>query len=537
MTSRRRVAAVVSGWHGPDEWSSYPTLGYKVAEWIEEWCVIPDGLHQGEPYRLTNEMLRFLLQFFRLHPDAEVIENQPSAAFVYRGAQLMRPQKWGKSPFGAAICLANALGPVVFDGWDARGEPKGRPHPTPWVQIVATSEEQTDNIWLALLEMASRGKIASLGLDIGVQDINLPSGGKIEPCTSSGRARLGARSTFVCFDEPHLMTERNGGVLLATTMKRNSGPLGGRWLETTNAYDPSEASVAQRTQESGAQDVLVDYRPPQHRPDLDDIDDALNQLRFVYRDSWWVDINRILADARDPAVCPSTSDAMRYFFNRLEVGVTDVVDPTRWEALKRDRDLGKGQAVALGFHGSRSVSCTSIVASRLSDGRWFHLRTWDPADHEGQVPRIEVDQVVTDAFAAYDVRYLFGDPANWQTYFDQWESRWPKRIVEFSTNSEQRMDAAIRRFIEAFNSGSFTHDGDSTLGAHVKAAALTRGQKKRPRPEEDATVAQHYLKIVKKRDSGGQIDAFVAGVLAEEARGYAIEKAPPRAAATFVGWR
>lgn len=525
-------------WRGPREPGEYPTLGYAVGDWIEAMVPIPDGERQGQPYRLTNEMLAFLLRYYRLHPAAIVEEGRPSAPFAYRGGQLMRPQKWGKSPFGGAVCLAEAFGPVRFDGWDAAGEPVGRPHPTPWVQLVATSEEQTDNTWLAVYEMASRGPIADIpGIDIGLLDINLPSGGKIEPRSASGRARLGARLSFALFDEPHLMTESNGGVLLATTMKRNIGGMGGRWLETTNPYDPSERSIAQRTQESGAADVLIDYRPPPRRPDLHDDADALEMLRYVYGDSWWVDLRRVLADARDPAVCPTTADAMRFFLNRIEVGVSDAVDATRWDSLARPGHLEPGEVIALGFDGSRSRDCTSIVASRLSDGRWFHLRTWDPADHpDHRVPRAEVDQVMTDAFAAYDVRYLFMDPYRWQEYADLWEGRWPKRVLEFPTNVDRRMDDAVARFLAVF-AGDFTHDGDPVLAAHAKAAALAKGARRRLRPEEDPSLARHYLKVVKKRETV-HIDAFIAGLLAEIARGQAIEDGaftPPEP--FFASWR
>jgi hypothetical protein len=272
-------------WRGPEVEGEYPTLGYLVGAWIEANCVIPDGNHQGDPFLLTDEMWRFLFRFYRLKANARFVESRPSAAFYNRGGLLMRPQKWGKGPFAAAICLAEAFGPVRFAGWDEDGEPTGAPHPTPWIQIVATSEEQTDNTWLALYEMARRGPVADIpGVDIGVEDINLPSGGKIEPRTSSGKARLGARLTFAVFDETHLFVESNGGVLLASTMKRNIGGMSGRWLETTNAYDPSQKSVAQRTHEHKATDVVVDYRPPPRMPDEHDEEDCLALLEHVYGD-------------------------------------------------------------------------------------------------------------------------------------------------------------------------------------------------------------------------------------------------------------
>lgn len=520
---------------GDQEWE--PTLGYVVAEWIEANCVIPDTIHQGEPFRLTNEQLRFLLNFYRLRPDAKANYDRPSAPFVYRGALLMRPQKWGKGPFASAICLAEALGPVRFGGWDKHGEPIGRPQPTPWVQIVATSEEQTDNVWLALHEMATRGRIAETqGIDIGLMDINLADGGKIEPRSASGRARLGGRITFANFDETGLMVQSNGGVNLATTMKRNLAGMGGRWLETSNSYDPSEQSIAQRTHESPVEDVFVDYRPALQRPDLNDDEDCLASLRYVYGDSWWVDVERILADARDPAVCPTVAEGLRFFWNLITVGVSDVVDPVQWRSLAREHDLQPGEMIALGFDGSRSGDLTSIVASRITDGRWFHIKTWDPADYpDHKVPRGDVDQMMAATFSTYDVHYLYMDPYYWEEYADLWSSREPKKVVVFPTNVDKRMDAAIARFLAAVGEG-LTHDGDQLLTQHINAAALAKGHRKQPRPEEDPSIITHYLKIVKKR-STGHIDALIAGILAEQARGKAIEEGALVVPVVAAAWR
>src|SRR5690349_5535963 len=96
-------------WRGPEVPGEFPTLGYGIAEWIEARCAIPDREFIGEPYLLTDEQLRFLLNFYRLDPD--------TGEFYYsRGGQLIRPQKWGKGPFSAAIICAEAQGPVRFGG-------------------------------------------------------------------------------------------------------------------------------------------------------------------------------------------------------------------------------------------------------------------------------------------------------------------------------------------------------------------------------------------------------------------------------------
>ena len=41
------------------------------------------------------------------------------------------------------VCVAEALGPVRCDGFDAAGEPVGRPVMGPFVRVMATEEEQS----------------------------------------------------------------------------------------------------------------------------------------------------------------------------------------------------------------------------------------------------------------------------------------------------------------------------------------------------------------------------------------------------------
>jgi hypothetical protein len=121
---------------------SVGSFGYKVAEWIEAHCVIPDGWRAGEPYLLTAEMREFLDRFYAV--------DQRTGQFVHRrGGQLIRPQKWGKGPFSAAIILAEALAPVV--PVLEYGKFRVRRWPKPWIQVTAVSEDQTVNVFSALI--------------------------------------------------------------------------------------------------------------------------------------------------------------------------------------------------------------------------------------------------------------------------------------------------------------------------------------------------------------------------------------------------
>jgi hypothetical protein len=512
-------------WRGPAEPGEFPTLGYQVGEWIEAEVVIPDGYRRGEPYLLTDEMWRFLLWFYRLDPESRT----PYDALVHFGGQLRRSQKWGKDPFGAAIILAEAMGPARFDGWDAHGEPVGAPYPTPYIPCLGVSEEQTDNTYKPLVAMIREGPLIDRpGMDAGDTRVELPGGGTIEPVTSSPKSRLGQRMTFATLTETHLWTPPTGRKL-AAAVKRNIAGMDGRWLELTNAWDPSEDSEAQATAEGKEPGVHVDTVTPQRVDDLTN-DDALRaELLRQYGDSarqrgGWVNVERIMLEVRSPRV--TEADARRFFLNEVVMGEHDFVDPTIWDSLaETGAPLAPKQRIALGFDGSRSDDATALVAYRLTDRRLFELGIWkrsrtDPP--EWRVPRDEVDARVTAAFEAYDVRMLWGDPYKWESYFDVWAGRWPKRVYEEPTNSEKRFDADIRLFLQGIKDGSLSHDGSELLTRHIKNAAIAKGNRRAAHDtDEGDALSRYYLRVVKKRT--GKIDGAVAAVLAVAAGGYAIE--------------
>jgi hypothetical protein len=520
-------------WRGRSFPGEFPTLGYLVQEWIEANLVVPDGNLAGEPFLLTDEQIRFLLFHYRLDP--------LTGRFVYRGTQLVRSQGWGKDPIGAAMICAEGLGEVLPAGWDAHGEPVARPWPTPWIQVAAVSEDQTGNTWRPIVTMLGDGPLAGLpGLDVGLTRINLPSGGLIEPVSSAAPSRLGARITFAILGETHLWTRASGGHTLAANLKRNLAKMDGRFAEISNAYDPSEDSVAQRTHRAKAADVYLDWRPaPDPTVSLHNRGEFRKALRYCYGDAvktgqpgnrGWVNLDRIIAEALDPSTSPA--DARRYFLTLVTVGDRDLVDPVAWDAAGYPDDpLVAGERITLGFDGSKTQDCTALVACRIADGRLFPIRTWErPADAglDWRVPSGEVDATMARAMDAYDVWYVFCDPYRWTDYLDKWAGLWPRKIVELATNSEARMDAALSRFLTSFRAGELSHDGDPVLTRHIKNSALAKGKRKAPRDADPApgddpdSLGAFFLRIVKRKRTA-RIDTAVAAILAYEARGKAVE--------------
>ncbi len=514
----------------PTEPGEAPSLGALVGEWIEAHCRIPDGPLVGEPYLLTDEMWDFLLHHYRLKTSA--VPDQRGTAFTYRRSQLVRPQKWGKGPFSAAIICAEAVGPVRFAGWDADGQPVGKPWDTPLIQVAANSEEQTANVYACLVPMIELGPLADLISDTGETRINLPHGGRIEPVTSRARTRLGARITFAIQDETGVWTESSGMLAVSDTMNRGLAGMGGRAIETTNAWDPAENSVAQRTSESKASDIYRDHRTPAAGLNYRVKDDRRKIHRHVYGDSvvtprnprGWVDLDAIEGMAqelmpRDPA------QAERFFGNRVVNTIDAWMDDSGlagWLDIARSGvDLPKGTRVTLGFDGSQYDDWTAIRGRAwLEDGTLFGFTPlfadgkptwWDPTEHGGEVPRGEVQAAVAELFDRFDVARMYADPELWQSEIDEWANRYgEKRVVVWPTYRTRPMADALERWKVDTSQGKYAHDGDSTLLTHLRNARKAR---------------RAGGIVIGKPTQHQKIDLVMADTLAHEA---AADAPPPR---------
>lgn len=514
----------MSSWRGPQVEGERPTLGWLVLDFLEEFAVIPDGEFAGDPFILSDEQREFVLGLYELHPEAEVDLTKPSRAFVYnRGGQLVAPQKWGKGPFSASVIIAEAAGPVLFDGWDASGEPVGRPWATPWIQVTAVSEDQTDNIWRSLLPMIKLGALKAEVPDTGESRINLPGGGRIEPTTAAARSRLGQRITFSAQDEAHDWTKRNGGRKLADTQRRNLAGMGGRFLETGNAWDPNEESVAQATfeKETGVYKMMLHPGPGSIRNKRE----RMRVIKRLYENSWWVDPERISDEVDNLLERGEVAQAERFFMNRVVPGEDRAFDTKRWDELHTPGiSIEDKSRVVLGVDGARYVDALAVVATDVKTGYQWPLGIWERpasagADYEH--PMDEVDGVVIDAFERFNIWRVYIDPgsqyANISPLMEKWQGRWgEKKIIGWLMNRPKPTAYMIRGYISAIQTGDLTHDGDERMRRHLANAR----RKEVNVYDEDG----HRMFVIQKEspNSSNKIDAAAAGALSWEARGDAI---------------
>lgn len=532
-------------WRGPSYAGELPTLGRLVLSWIYEYLIVPDGPAVGEPLKLTDEQAQFVLNFYTIDPTF----NGPaiSGRALHNGrrirrAMLSRAKGHGKSPLLAALCLAESLAPVVPDGWDADGEPVGRP----WtslgfkakVQIVAVSEDQTSNTWDPLLDMARHGPVFD-AYDIEPMDsfVAVPRG-KIEYTTSAAISREGYRPVFAVFDQTESWVPSNGGVKLAATVRRNLTKVNGASVETPNAFVPGENSVAERTWEAwkhqsagdlkGRDGILVDHREAPADVDPADRESLMAGLRVAYGESadsagGWVSLERVLEDYWDPDTHPQ--DARRYFLNQITHATDSWVSQLEWaECLDVDSPVADGEKITLGFDGSKHrnrgvTDATALVGCRVSDGHVFEVGVWEQpegvAGRDWWVPTAEVNAAVRSAFDRWRVIGFYADPAaDWRSFVADWEARYGKRLrvkasqqhpIEWWMNRAHLVVRALEQFHAAIVNGEMTHDGSFALTRHMLNA--------RRRPSRSG------MQIGKENpESPRKIDAAIAATLAWQAR-------------------
>jgi len=480
----------------------FPTL-WVVPDWIEQHCIVPDGFHKGDPFVMYDWQLWGTVNHYRVRPKAKL--GQLAPAFVNRRSQVVAPQKTGKGPWSACIICAEAVGPVVFAGWAAGGEvydcrdhgcgcgwvyeyepgePMGRSWPTPLIQLTATSEDQTDNVYRPLQAMAKDGPLAER-MRVGEEFIRLPNHGRIDVVTSSALSRLGNPIIFALQDETGLYTAGNKLRRVAETQRRGAAGMGGRSMETTNPWDPAEDSVGQRTYESLRPDIFRFYRIPPAHLSYTNKAERRQIHRYVYAGSKHVDLDSIEAEAAE-IMEKDPGQAERFFGNRIVAGLGTWCAKDKWDARACPRDVPKGTQIVLGFDGSDVDDWTEIRAE-LEDGYQFtptygpdkRPTIWDPAEFGGQVPRLEVEAAVDELFGYFDVIRFYGDPPYWETEIDKWAAKYgEKRVVRFETYRPVQMHAACERLLTDILKvdSTFTHDGcpitSNQVGNARKAARL-----------------------------------------------------------------
>lgn len=312
--------------------------------------------------------------------------------------------------------------------------------------------------------------------------------------------------------------------------------MGGRWLSTPNAWDPTEESVAQYTSEQEREGVYHDDVEPAEGLSIRNKAERRRALRTVYGDAVagtregtkngvrpWINLDRIDSEiqallARDPA------QAERFFLNRKESPETKAFSGEQWDSLATDYVPEPGSLVVLAADGARFVDALAVIATEVETGYQWPIGIWErpegaPDGYEH--PMDEVDGAVSEAVETFAVWRIYVDPGsatgNIDPLLEKWQGRWGERsVLPWLMNRPKQTAFAVSSYTAAINTGDLSHADDPDFARHVKNAVRWP-----VRANDDEGRPLHV--IGKDRpNSPHKIDAAAAGVLSWECRGDAI---------------
>lgn len=421
---------------------------------IERYLKVPSGLEYGKPLKLTDRQIRYIVRLHRVHPE--------TGRFHYRRGILEGPKGDGKSPIAGAVAFAHLVGPVVFDGWDANGEPVGRPHPTPWIQVAALAEDQTDNCYMQLrAALGESDALDEFGIDLGLTRIFVQKGlGKIEPVTSVGGTREGQPITFAVKEETQYWVPSRGGDRLSRTLDRNLAKTGGLSLAVTNAFREGEESVAESDRDAAAKHTVgVLYQAFRADPveDLSDRDAVRVALDQAYDpQAVWLDRERLVDEVGDDTVPPG--ERRRFYFNQPDrFEESSWLPDGQWEQCRRAGrrvNLDQPFVAALDMALKHDTVAVRWGQWQSADELVVEGREWEPAGEMVDIDDVEAF-LIRLASSGHLVEVAY-DPA----YFERSAQALRERglnMMEFPQSNE-RMVPACGTAYELICGGKVVHD-------------------------------------------------------------------------------
>jgi len=515
----------------PFDEEPWPTLGPQVCDLIEDGACFGPGDLRGEPAIVDEEKRALIYRAYEVYP-----QGHPKAGKRrFKRVCISLRKGTAKTELAAWIAFAELHpdGPVRCDGFDADGDPVGRPVRDPYIPMVAYTEEQTEELaYAALLVMCQEGRDAD-SFDTGLERITRAYGdGKAVALAAAPNSRDGARTTFQHFDEPHRMT--NPRLIDAhQTMLQNipKRPIADPWsLSTTTAGVPGEGSVAEKEKnyaekvaEGKAKDPQLFYFHREASPSHDLEVDAGLRAAIVEASgpavAKWSDIDSIVSLYHQDDTDRSYFE--RVWLNRWVASSRQAFDPVRWgELADRNRVIPEKDPIVLGFDGARWRDAAGFVATHIESGFQWPVAVWEQDGSEDwEVTDGQVDGALAEVMKVWKVVALYADPPRFESNVAHWAGQYgEKRVLEWYTNRPRQIGQAMRAYKTAQSTGQVRHDGDPVFARHIAAA---RKGDLRIRDDDETPLWTIYKE---RPDSLKFIDLAMAGCLSWQARLDALSK-------------
>ncbi|MFE6159803.1 terminase large subunit domain-containing protein [Streptomyces sp. NPDC056486] len=429
----------------------FPSEGYRVARWIEEFCYLT-GSFAGQRFKLLPWQHELLVGAYRLEQDAFGQWKRK-----HRMVVVCIARKNGKSTIAAAIMLYH----LIADRADAQRQ----------VIAAANDRNQARMVFDAAKQMVNASPKLSAVCDVQRDVIRFKDSTYRVVSADAGRQQ-GLNPSAVSLDE--YAFSKNADLFDALTLGSAARNQPMTLVVSTAGPDPDGPFAAlcetgERVNSGEVNDPTLFYRSwgPRLGDTVDHTDpDVWKACNPSYE---------ILNEEDFRAACQRSTEASFriYRLSQFVRGASTWLPHGLWDSLASDDTLSPGEAVVLGFDGSWKGDSTALVACRVADLRVFVLGHWEAPqdDAHWRVPMVDVREALHEALATYKVANLVADPYRWEETLDNLEAEgYP--VEAFPTNSLKRMVPATQAVYDAARDGRMTHDGNPALARHVGNAVL-----------------------------------------------------------------
>lgn len=499
----------------PRDENDFPSLGWGVVDWAEASFRLSSA--PDDELRMYLEQVEWYVRWFEINPE--------TGQFVKTSGLFVGPQGIGKSPIvGSILALAALRGPVVFDGWDADGQPVGVPMRNPWFQIWSESEDLTTNMYEPARWMADNARERGLAdwVDVDAGDTRIRFKGErrglIEFKTQKPkpgeqinagaamdetgwwmpaqrgpeRARMVRSNADKTFHEIGRMTDPR-----SVDSPDVNAMQSGRAFSVSNQPLFGEDSVAEFEMTELAQDAdflllemaghsVADPKNPEN------VESLRRSLRKSHGSALTEAGGHMPLESRVAACQSSKYDKIhvqRYFLSMrvrgMRAGQTPFCDvDSEWNPLCEPRELLENEPVILTLDPSRSQDSTMLRAWAVGDGKDVLPYTWRDPDRtwawvrpenaeEWSVSAADVFPEVLHLVETLNVVCFAYDAQPWSYDFDRLQEERLGELGEggimlsVSTSKASRFGPMIDDFSSAMRSGGFRHNGDHWGGIHL----------------------------------------------------------------------
>ena len=481
------------------------TQAERVATFIESFLTLGHS-HAGQPFKLMD---------FQREVLEDIYKTDAAGRRLRRTYLLGLARKNGKSQLGAALGLFH----LIADKADASPQVISAAGDRAQARLVF---DEARRMVLASPELAEVCEVLRGEIRCSL------NGGTYRAVSADAGLQQGLNPSAVIFDELHVFKNAELYEALTLGSATRSQPL--TVVISTAGYDPDtplgrlyayglrvdghRLNGTARRGEVDDEAFGMTWYGPEPGEDYEAGDPATWER---FNPAWPI------MNPEDFATAHATTHEaafIRYRLNGWTTAQASFLPRGTWEALELPgRELEPKELVVLGFDGAWRGDSTALVAVSMDDFHTQVLGHWEApeGDRHWRTPVAEVEDAIRLACEHFSVREVAADPYRFEQSLQALMAEGVP-VVEFTTNSRQRMTLATQAFYDAVRAEDVTHDGSPALARHMANAVL------KETPVGALVTKEH-------KSSKRHIDLAIAAIIAHyRARMWeAEESAPARA--------